>query len=268
MAKKLDFLSISGLIILGLAVGLVISLIGVSGSVFVIPILMLFYSTPIHSAIGTSLFIDMIGALIVALSFYNKGRVDLNASLLLILSALVGSQLGVLIAVNTGEASLSASVSLIFIAIGILILFRGIRKSKNKETTVESPRFNFESEWQKRVIISLIGLFIGLMSGIFGAGGGMMIMFVLLIIFRYPPHTAIGTATAIMAIIALSGAIGYSIQGHVILDYGIIVSLGAVLGGFVGSVFTHKLNENSLLIAMGLVFISVGTTTLFLRTFL
>jgi len=114
-----------------------------------------------------------------------------------------------------------------------------------------------------------IGLVIGLMSGIFGAGGGMMIVFVLLIIFQYPPHTAIGTATAIMAIIALSGVIGYSIQGHINLEYGIIVSLGAILGGGFGSIFiSHKLDENSLMIAMGLIFISVGITTLFLLTFL
>lgn len=264
----MDFLSITGLIILGLAVGLVISLIGVSGSVFVVPVLLLFHSIPIHSAIGTSLLVDMIGASIVALSFFQKGRVDLNTSLLLILSALIGSQLGVLIAVNTGEASLSTSVSLVFIAIGILTLFKGVRKLKNKETTVEPQRFNFESGWQKRVIISLIGLFIGLMSGIFGAGGGMMIIFVLLILFQYPPHTAIGTATAIMAIIALSGAIGYSIQDHILLDYGIIIGLGAVLGGFIGSKFTHKLSENSLLIAMGLVFISVGTITFLLLVIL
>jgi len=265
----LDLLLIIGLIILGLAVGLIISLIGVSGSVFVIPILILFYSTPIYSAIGTSLFIDMIGASVVALSFFRKKTVDLTASLLLILSALVGSQLGVLIAVKTNEASLSSSVCIIFIAIGVVILFRAIRKIKNEETAIESQCINFKSERQKRVIISMIGLVIGLMSGIFGAGGGMMIVFVLLIIFQYPPHTAIGTATAIMAIIALSGVIGYSIQGHINLEYGIIVSLGAILGGGFGSIFiSHKLDENSLMIAMGLIFISVGITTLFLLTFL
>ncbi|MFX1283929.1 MAG: sulfite exporter TauE/SafE family protein [Promethearchaeota archaeon] len=265
----MDFLLTSGLIILGLAVGLIISIIGVSGSVFVIPILMLVYSTPIYAAIGTSLFIDMIGASVVALSFFRKKTVDLTASLLLIISALVGSQLGVLIAVNTSEASLSYSVCIIFISIGAIILLRGARKIKHKETIVESQRYNFKSEKQKKIIILLIGLFIGLMSGIFGAGGGMMIMFVLLILFQYPPHTAIGTATAIMAIIALSGVIGYSIQGYINLEYGIIVSLGAIVGGSFGSIFiSHKLNENSLMIAMGLVFILVGIMTLILITIL
>jgi len=255
----LDFSILIGLIVLGLIVGLVISLTGVSGSVFVVPSLMLFYSASVHSAIGTSLFIDMIGATIVAISFFRKEQVDMNTSLLLILSAIIGSQLGVLIAVNTGEASLSNAICFIFVGIGILTLFKGIRK--NKEDDVKSQEIILKSEWQKRVIISFIGLLIGLMSGIFGAGGGMMIIFVLLIIFQYPPHTAIGTATAIMAIIALSGVIGYSIQGSINLEYGIVVSLGAIIGGTFGSTFTHKLNESHLMIAMGVIFISVGIGT-------
>jgi len=263
----LDFLTISGLLILGLAVGLIISLLGVSGSVFVVPILLLFYSTSIYSAIGTSLFIDMIGATIVGLLFFRKEKVDLSATLLLILTAIVGSQIGVLMAVNTGEASLSNLVCLIFIGIGIVILFRNWKQLKKNETT-DSPKIMFKSETQKKVVISSIGLFIGLMSGIFGAGGGMMIIFVLLVIFQYPPHTAIGTATAIMAIIAFSGVIGYSIQGYINLEYGIIISIGAAIGGSVGSIFVNKLNEITLMIIMGSIFILVGISTLFLLTFL
>ncbi|MFX0087905.1 MAG: sulfite exporter TauE/SafE family protein [Candidatus Hodarchaeota archaeon] len=264
----MDIVVFTGLITLGLAVGIVISLIGVSGSIFVIPILLLFYSTSIHAAIGTSLLIDMIGASIVTLSYFQKERVDLNTSLLLILSALIGSQLGVLVAVNTGEESLSSAVCFIFMGIGVITLFKGIRKTKNIETMTEPQKFILESNWLKRGIIVLLGLFIGLMSGIFGAGGGMMIIFVLLILFQYPPHTAIGTATAIMAIIALSGVIGYSIQGHINFEYGIIIGLGAIISGRLGSKFTNKMNEKSLLISMGCVFISVGLATFYLYVFL
>ncbi|MHA2203333.1 MAG: sulfite exporter TauE/SafE family protein [Candidatus Hodarchaeales archaeon] len=261
----MDLLTLTSLLILGLAVGLIISLLGVSGSVFVVPILLLFYSTSIYSAIGTSLFVDMVGAAIVTLSFFRKEKVDLSATLLLIFTALVGSQIGVLVAVNTGEASLSNLVCFIFIGIGIIILFRSMKQLRDNETT-ESPKVIFKSERQKKIVISSIGLFIGLMSGIFGAGGGMMIIFVLLVIFQYPPHTAIGTATAIMAIIALSGVIGYSIQGYINIEFGLIISIGAVVSGSVGSIFANKIKETTLTIAMGLIFILVGILTLFLLT--
>ncbi|MFX1507672.1 MAG: sulfite exporter TauE/SafE family protein [Promethearchaeota archaeon] len=259
-------LAIVGLLVLGLAVGLIISFLGVSGSIFVIPLLLLFYSTSIYSAIGTSLFVDMVGATIVAIWYFREEKVDLSATLLLILTALVGSQIGVLVAVNTGETSLSNLVCYIFIGIGIIILFRSI-KQKKKEEIIEAPKVIFKSERQKNIVISLVGLFIGLMSGIFGAGGGMMIIFVLLVIFQYPSHTAVGTATAIMAFIAISGVIGYSIQGHINFDYGLIISIGAVLGGIVGSIFSSRLNETTLSIIMGVIFVLVGIATLFLLLF-
>ncbi len=157
----------------------------------------------------------MIGASFVTTSFFRKGQVNLSISILLIICALIGSQLGVLVAVNTGEASLSYTLCFIFILIGILTLIKSIRKNYGNEVDTDPPELLFKSNWQKGLIISVIGLFIGLMSGIFGAGGGMMIMLVLLVIFQYPPHTAIGTATAIMAIIALSGVIGYTVQGYI-----------------------------------------------------
>ncbi|MFW9906063.1 MAG: sulfite exporter TauE/SafE family protein [Candidatus Thorarchaeota archaeon] len=260
-------LVIIGLLVLGLAVGLIISLLGVSGSIFVIPVLLLFYSTSIYSAIGTSLFVDMVGATIVAIWYFREERVDLSATLLLILTALAGSQIGVLVAVNTGETSLSNLVCFIFIGIGVIILARSVNEIKS-DATIESPKVIFKSERQKKVVISLIGLFIGLMSGIFGAGGGMMIIFVLLVIFKYPSHTAVGTATAIMAFIAISGVIGYSIQGHINFEYGVIISFGTIISGIVGSVFSGRLNEATLRIVMGIIFILVGLVTLFLLLFL
>ena len=210
----------------------------------------------------------MIGASFVTTSFFRKGQVNLSTSILLIICALIGSQLGVLVAVNTGEASLSYTLCFIFIVIGILMLIQSIRKNKDKIVDTDPQEPLFKSKWLKWLIISVIGLFIGLMSGIFGAGGGMMIIFVLLVLFQYPAHTAIGTATAIMAILALSGVIGYMFQGYINLEYSIIISLGAVIGGSFGSMFTHKLNEKTLLNFMGLAFIAVGFSTLMLLLFI
>ncbi len=264
----MDLFGIVILGFIGIATGVIISLLGVSGSILVVPLLILAFSTSIHTAIGTSLFNDMIGASVVAVSYYREERVDLNASLLLIISALIGSQLGVLIAESTGEASLSILVSLVFIGIGLLTLQNGIKKTKKKETGEEPQKINFKSEWHKRGLIIIIGLFIGLMSGLFGAGGGLMILVVLLVIFKYPIHIAIGTATAIMSIIALSGTIGYSLHGDINLEYGLILGLGSILGGRLGSLYANKLSETRLTILMGLVFILVGSITFVLVSIL
>ena len=67
-----------------------------------------------------------------------------------------------------------------------------------------------------------------------------------------------------MVIISLYGVLGYSFRGYVNLEFGIIISFGTILGGSVGSMYTQKLNEQTLLISMGFVFIIVGILTLIL----
>lgn len=72
-----------------------------------------------------------------------------------------------------------------------------------------------EKEWQKVVAALIIGLGIGVLSGIFGAGGGVMILLALIVLMSFPLHKAIGTSTLIMAITALSSTVGYAARGSV-----------------------------------------------------
>ena len=80
------------------------------------------------------------------------------------------------------------------------------------------------------VIIGL-GLYIGVSTGLFGTGGGATILVVLVYVIDLPLHTAIGTATALMAITAAAGVIGYSLQGHIPWLDGIIIGLAAMASG-------------------------------------
>ena len=50
------------LILLGLVTGIVVSLVGASGVMLIVPVLTLVFSVPIHMAIGTSLLVDMIAS--------------------------------------------------------------------------------------------------------------------------------------------------------------------------------------------------------------
>ena len=56
------------------------------------------------------------------------------------------------------------------------------------------------------ITMLLIGLITGISTGLTGAGGGMMILFALIFIVKFPLHKAIGASTLTMAITALSGA--------------------------------------------------------------
>lgn len=77
----MQILTIVGVIIVGLITGTVTSLIGASGVCVVVPALTLFFDLNSHLAIGTSLMVDVITSIVVAINYFKHGNVRLQASL-------------------------------------------------------------------------------------------------------------------------------------------------------------------------------------------
>ena len=70
----------------------------------------------------------------------------------------------------------------------------------------------FETQTQRIVTALILGFLVGIMTGVLGAGGGGMILLILIFVLNFPIHIAIGTSALIMAITACSGAIGYALH--------------------------------------------------------
>jgi hypothetical protein len=104
-------------------------------------------------------------------------------------------------------------------------------------------------------------------TGVFGAGGGGMILLILVFVLNFPLHIAIGTSALIMAITACSGAIGYALYGNIRLLDGLILGFSAAGSGMVSGKFANKVNEQVLSKAVGIVFIILGLimTVLYLK---
>jgi uncharacterized membrane protein YfcA len=111
----------------------------------------------------------------------------------------------------------------------------------------------------KRVVASFaVGFLIGIVSGVFGAGGGVMFLIALMFLLRYPIHKAIGTSTFIMAVTALSGAIGYTLNGYISPLAAILVGAGTIVGGRVGAVYANMAPEEKLAKIVGTIFTMLG----------
>jgi len=91
-----------------------------------------------------------------------------------------------------------------------------------------------------------------------GAGGGMMILFALIFILKFPLHKAIGTSTLIMAITALSGAVGYAIHGEIDVLGGVVIGIGAVIGGLASAKLANSFSEKKLAQVAGGLFVILG----------
>lgn len=244
-------------IAIGVVTGGITSLIGASGVMIIVPILTIFFNLSVHTAIGTSLFVDVIASLTVSYSYFKNGNIDIKSGIWIALTSIVGAQIGALFASKMAEGKLSSYFGIVLVIAG-LSMFRKSYKEKSHSSATISKFVHFNKEWQKILAALIIGLGIGILSGIFGAGGGVMILLALIILMSYPLHKAIGTSTLIMAITALSSSIGYGARGSIDLVFGSFLSIGAVLGGILGSRYANKVNEKTLQKIVGICFMSMG----------
>lgn len=244
---------------IGLITGGLTSLIGASGGLIIVPILTMLFKVSVHTAIGTSLFVDVIASITVAYSYYKNGNIELKSGIWIALTSIVGAQLGVLFASNIAEGNLSSSFGVVLVIAGLSMIRKSYKEKSDSDLSNSVSRFiHFKNEWQKICAGLLVGLGIGILSGIFGAGGGVMILLALIIIMSFPLHKAIGTSTLIMAITALSSTIGYAARGKIDFGLGSFLSVGAVLGGILGSRYANKVNEKTLRKVVGICFAVMG----------
>jgi uncharacterized membrane protein YfcA len=99
------------------------------------------------------------------------------------------------------------------------------------------------------VPLVLIGLVAGFFSALFGVGGGILIVPLLVLAASSPPREATGTSLAAIGIIALVGVIAYGVRGEVHFGYAALVGLPAAVGALAGARLQQRLPVRALALA-------------------
>jgi uncharacterized membrane protein YfcA len=248
---------------MGLASGLVMSLIGASAVMVIVPGLTIVLNMAMHKAIGVSLLVDVIASIVVGYAYWRHGNVDLRHGLWIALGSIAGAQLGAGITVVIPSLFLAVSYGVWMVGAGATIWSKGLDRTKIADRFYKYVRF--ESRSRQIVVCIFLGLLIGLNSGIFGAGGGVLIMLVLMFVLDYPIHSAIGTSTIIMAFTAASATVGYMVRGNVDVTASLIVAAGTVIGGLSGAKFANYASERTLSKIVGGIFMVLGAVMTLLR---
>lgn len=91
-----------------------------------------------------------------------------------------------------------------------------------------------------------IGLIAGLLSGLFGVGGGTVIVPMLLLLLHFDQRLAAGTSLAAIVPTATVGVVSYAIHGSVAWIPALILAAGAVVGAQIGTWLLARLPQNAL----------------------
>ena len=81
----------------------------------------------------------------------------------------------------------------------------------------------------------LVGIVAGYFSGLFGIGGGFIMVPLLALLLNFPVKRAAATSLAAIFLTAIAGVIGYAINDGVVWAAAIALSVGSVVGSFIGA---------------------------------
>ncbi|MGI6487623.1 MAG: sulfite exporter TauE/SafE family protein [Syntrophomonadaceae bacterium] len=237
----------------GALAGMVGALLGVSGGIIMLPAnqFILGFSPPL--AVGTSLFAAIFTTISGGYGHFRQGNVQVKTALLIGSAGLVGTLLGSYIF----KAYLSANAQLLEFLLGLLFLSMTVRMSREayKEWRGQpnnkpgSARVNSEI-----VHLLLLGLVTGTMAGIFGVGGGFLIVPALIWFLAFEPYMAVGTTLLAMLPYITLGSMIKLQQGFVNLPAGLLLGVGAILGAQLGVIISRKVSPLTFKIIFTLLF--------------
>ena len=195
------FITILVCFLAGAGAGIGTGFAGMSAAAVIGPILVTFLDIPAYEAVGIGLISDVLASAVSAYTYKKSGNLDIKNSLPMMGSILTLTIIGSFVASFLPERTMSGTMQVAMIIIGFRFLLKPVTATKEQMAAIPP---------KERLIKSLIGgIFIGFICGFVGAGGGMMMLFVLTSFLGYQMHMAVGTSVFIMTFTALTGGISH-----------------------------------------------------------
>lgn len=191
--------------IAGAGAGIGTGFAGMSAAAVIGPILMTFLGVPAYEAVGIGLISDVLASAVSAYTYKKSGNLDIRHSVPMMIAVLITTVIGSLVASLLPERAMGGTMQIAMLFVGLRFLLKPVTTTREQMQGV-SPK--------KQLLQSVLGgILVGFICGFVGAGGGMMMLFVLTTFLGYELHMAVGTSVFIMAFTALTGAVSHFVIG-------------------------------------------------------
>jgi uncharacterized protein len=104
----------------------------------------------------------------------------------------------------------------------------------------------------------LIGLVAGLFSSLFGVGGGIVIVPLLLLLLAFQPRVATATSLGAIMVTATAGVVSYAFRGQVDVGYALLLGIPASIGAFGGATIQQRISGRALVLAFSALLLGLG----------
>jgi len=252
-------------------VGLILGLIGSGGSILSVPILVYLFGINPVTATAYSLFVVGTTSLIGSIKNIRNKLINYSSTLLFSFSAVITVYLTrkYLIhlipetIINTDLIFLNKN-QLIMLLFSLLMLVAGFLMIKRTPKTIVGLK-QTKTIAPNKFLIFAEGSLIGFLTGLIGAGGGFIIIPILVILSDLRMKTAIATSLAIISLKSLIGFIGDVQNLDIDWLFLITFTLISVIGIFTGQMFSQKVEDNKLKMVFGVFVILIGVVILLIE---
>ena len=252
------FLRIIVCFIAGAGAGIGTGFAGMSAAGIIAPMLTVFLDVPAYEAIGIGLLSDVLASGVSAYTYKKSGNLDIRRSLPMLISVLLMTVVGSFVASFLPERAMGNTSQIAMLIIGLRFLLKPSRATASRTNTDSS---------RARLIKAIVGgVLVGFICGFVGAGGGMMMLFVLTSFLGYELHIAVGTSVFIMTFTALTGGVShFVINGMPDLLCLALCVVFTLIWARIASLIANRSKAETLSRVVGIVMILTAATILIVR---
>ena len=252
-------------VLFGLFMGFALGLTGGGGSILAVPLLVYGLSIAPREAFGISLAAVGATALIGLVQRMRAGEVELGTGVLFAIAGMIGAPVGIWLAGEIPETVLLILFAVLMLFIAWKMWWDSSKETESKSRLDPSTCQREESGKLKLtsrcvLLLILVGLATGFLSGMFGVGGGVVIVPALVIFSGMPIHRAVGTSLLVIVLISISGVSSHFVAGRGIsLEVTGLFVLGGILGLVLSNLVSKRISGSVLqkVFATGIVFIAI-----------
>jgi uncharacterized membrane protein YfcA len=242
----------------GLAIGTLGTLIGAGGGWMIVPLLLFgLHFTP-QQAVGTSLAVVFLNAFSGSVAYMIQGRVLYRMGLAFAVATIPGALLGATLVQYLGSRWFTLLFALFLLGLaGLLHKGRPFGGAVQRHPTPEELHSLGSPVIRLGILLSFL---VGVISSLFGIGGGIVHVPFLIVLLGLPVHAATATSHFVLAITSLAGTLIFLRNGQVVLFVAAVMGVGVLLGAQAGARLSTRMPSEPIrrLLAVAVTVFAIG----------
>ncbi|MDV8009163.1 sulfite exporter TauE/SafE family protein [Rhodococcus sp. IEGM 1318] len=228
-------------LILGVAVGILLGLLGGGGSILAVPVLVYVLGLPLSEAIPASLLVIGVASVTGAIPKVRARLIEWRLAAIFAATGIIGTLIGTVLGRHLPETA-------VMIGFAIVMIIAGIRMLRSNDDVGTACRTgNSGIDWRRCAPRSVpTGFGVGVLTGLFGVGGGFLIIPALVLLLGIEMSVAVGTSLVVIVANSAAGLIAQA--GELGGNWALTSAFAgaAIVGSLVAARFSTRIDTDRL----------------------